>query len=169
MTMTPNQRLLNAFDRSSFNYLTFPIKIYGKRATIAYLGLTLDEGFSDVSQGGETQVIQRKAYKRARWYGDSGGADVERATVTRFVYPSKKGGALPGRPFQFVALTDTAGDPLDRKVTGTLSIVGNWGAFVSYMKNNRPPHSVRLKSPNGAWLEAPLLSEEDQEPAGPIV
>lgn len=158
MPLNPLERIENAQDRKTITIQGRKIIISGKRATLEYLGLTPDVATSDISTTAVDISYRRKATKRARWYGDSGGSNIPETNVQLIRYAHKAGKATPGRPFMFEAVSDTGGDPDGRKVTGTLEISGAWGWFLVYMEAHRPPKSVYLKSPSGAWMKAPLLA-----------
>lgn len=161
MPLTAAQKALNSQQHASITYQGKEVKIYGKSATLQYLGLIPVAGGGDIAGQGESQTVQRKGFQRARWFGDSGGPSIPATSVERMLYPSKTGNATPGRPFRFQAVTDTGGDNKGRKVSGSLNIVGPWGAFVAYLTQNRPPHSVNLWNPSGSKLKGPVLSDTD--------
>ena len=161
MVLTPAQRALNAYATSTFTVAGKQIKVGGKKGTLQYLGLTVDAVSADAATSGEDRNFTRAAHRRPRWLGDSVGVSVRETTGTVFQYPSTSGNAIPGRPFKFKALTDTAGDSKGRKVTGTLELTGPWGHFIEYMLGDRPPQSVRFWSPDGARMEQAVLSAAD--------
>ena len=158
MPLNPLERIENAQDRKTITIQGRKIIISGKRATLEYLGLTPDALTTDISTTAVDISYTRKATKRARWYGDTGGANVKATNVQLVRYAHKTGKASPGRPFMFEAVSDTGGDPDGRKVTGTLEISGAWGWFMVYMEAHRPTHPVRFRAPSGVWMKAPLLA-----------
>lgn len=158
MALGPLERLLNKQARKTITYNGRKIIISGKVGTLQYLGLTPDSAIQDISLIGVDKSYNRKGYKRARWYGDSGGASVGATVVNLMHYPQAEGATTPGKPVEFEAVSDTGGDSKGRKVTGTVEVSGPFGSFVAYMTEHRPTHSIRLKSPRGKWLAAPLLS-----------
>ena len=161
MVLTPSQRALNAYATATFTVAGKQIIVGGKKGTLQYLGLTVDAVSADAATSGEDRQVTRAGYRRARWLGDTGGPNVGETTATVFAYPTSSGNAKPGRPFKFVALTDTAGDSKGRKVSGTLELQGPWGHFIEHMLGDRPPQSVRFWSPDGARMEQAVLSAAD--------
>lgn len=162
-TLTPAQQVLNSFQKTTLTVSNREIVIHGKSGTLQYVGLIPDSQNDDASDGAETLSITRSSFRRARWLGDTAGPAVSGSSFSKILYPTRDRRALPGRPFMFRAVSDTNGDAKGRKVTGTLSIVGPWGLFLSYLTNNRPPKSIWLRSPDGAWSEAPMLSDDDAD------
>lgn len=162
-TLSPAQQILNSFQKTTLTISGKEVVIHGKSGTLQYLGLTPDSANPDIENTAQNLTISRASYRRARWLGDGGGPTVSGSTFTKKLYPTRDRRALPGRPFQFRAVSDTGGDADGRKVTGTLSIQGAWGQFVGYLEANRPPQSVWLKSPDGAWGDAPVLSDADND------
>lgn len=161
MVLTLAQRALNAYATSTFTVAGKEIIVGGKKGTLQYLGLTVDAASIDAAAVGVDRQVTRGGYRRARWLGDSGGPNVQASTATVFSYPTTSGNARPGRPFRFVALTDTGGDSKGRKVSGSLELQGPWGHFIERMLGDRPPHSVRFWSPDGARMDQPVLSDAD--------
>jgi hypothetical protein len=152
------ERLLNKQARKTITFEGRKLIIVGKVGTLQYLGLTPDAEVMDSSFVATDVSFTRKAYKRARWYGDSGGANVPATTVTMARYKFSEGATTPGRPIGFEALTDTGGDSKGRKITGTLELSGPFGYFMAYMEAHRPPQSVRFRGPRGKFVLAPTLS-----------
>ena len=161
MALNPLEKIQHKHATSSITIQGRKIRVTATVGVLSYLGLTPDASVRDISQAGVDLSYTRKGHKRARWYGDSGGATVRSTVVNTTRYPLSNGGTLPGRPVEFEALTDTGGDAQGRKVTGTVELSGPFGWFVAYMTQHRPTHSIRLKSPRGKFLAAPLLSKAD--------
>jgi hypothetical protein len=161
MAITPAQRALNAYATATFTVAGKEIIVGGKKGTLQYLGLTPDAVSVDASSSGEDRTFTRAAHRRPRWLGDSVGIAVRETTGTVYEYASSSGNAKPGRPFKFKALTDTQNHPKGQKVTGTLSLQGPWGHFIEHMLGDRPPHSVRFWSTDGAKMEEAVLNAAD--------
>lgn len=161
MALNALEKLQNQFVRKTIEISGHKLIITGKAGTLAYLNLTPDDDHKDSSLAAVDRIVTRKAHKRARWYGDTGGINVKSSTSNSVHYKLAEGGALPGKPIQFVAVSDTGGDAQNRKVTGTIELQGPFGWFIAYMEEHRPSKSVRFKGPRGKYIEAPTLSQHD--------
>ena len=155
------ERLLNKQARKTITIQGRKLIITGKVATLQYLGMTPDSAVLDSSFLAVDRTFTRKGYKRARWYGDSGGATVPATTVNAAIYQFSDGGTSPGRPIGFTAVSDTNGDSRNRRVTGTIELSGPFGLFMAYMEEHRPTKSVTFRGPRGKYVAAPTLSAVD--------
>jgi len=161
MPLTQQQQVQNAQVSCAINHQGKNFTIYGKRATIEWLGLTPDSVTTDASQGGVSLSVQRRAFRRARWLGDSGGPQMPAATIQKRIYDGRSGSAIPGRPFRFQAKENTGSEQDPYYVNGTLSIAGPFGSFVAYLLANRPPESIDIWTPDGKPLDGGILSQAD--------
>ena len=163
MALNPMQQLENKFVAKKVEIGGHQLVIRGKHSTLLYLGITPDTETADSSLGAVDRAITRKAHKRARWYGDILGTTVKASVVNEVIYQQETGGAQPGRPIGFMAVSDTFtnGSGGQSKVTGTIELTGPFGWFVAYMEEHRPPKSVRFRSPRGHFLKQPTLSQTE--------
>lgn len=148
---TPEQRLKLRKGTVTLGIAPSEVKVHGTIGTLEHFGWTPDGGSIDLSQAGETRVVQRAAHSRSRWLGDSGGAGVSASSATVKFYPSRRGNALPGTPVR-----------LRNLVTGldwTVQIQGEIGDFIAYMLSNRPPFDMQVIGKRGNPYNAPILAD----------
>jgi hypothetical protein len=104
-------------------------KVWGTTGTLEFLGLTPEES-GELKTNGVDRSVTRKAHKRSRWLGDRVGSSVKENTAECFLYPSRRGTALPGEPVQIINL--------DQKTSGgqhvryTLQVEGRIGTFIDW-------------------------------------
>jgi hypothetical protein len=159
MALNAMERLQNQQVKKTITFQGRKLIVSGKLGTLAYLGLQPDTTVADSSMVALDVSFTRKAHKKARWYGDTGGANMPQSTVNMVRYKQSSGGTTAGKTIGFEALTDTNGDDKGRKVTGSFSLQGPFGYFVAYMEANRPPKSVTFIGPRGKKVAAPTLSD----------
>jgi hypothetical protein len=151
MPLSEAQQVLNSFASFTATSGGKEFTIHGKRGTLLALGVTPTALATDLGSTGVSRTVSRPSSNRSRWLGDTQGTSVSGTTANVMFYPGRTGNALPGRPFRFSQAGDTYVNSEGKTVPHkwTLSIEGPWGAFVSYLIDNRPPADTTLYTPTG--------------------
>lgn len=105
--------------------------VYGSIGNLEYLGLTPDSGMGALALMGVSRSVVRKAGRRSRWLGDTGGVSVGGSSANVAFYPSHHGNAIAGTPVKIVNLQDTyedTGKPISAQLQldGKISVLIEW-------------------------------------------
>lgn len=125
--------------------------VYGTVGTLVHFGFIAEVGGVDLGAAGSTVTASRDGHTRSRWLGDTTGFGVSQNNATILKYPSRRGNALPGRPFKI--------QDLETEDIWTLHLSGEWGILVAWMLENRPPMDVQLWGLTGNRMDSPILAQ----------
>ena len=149
LTLTNEQRELFSKASATFEMNGKTAKVYGVRGVLEYFGFELDNTSGDLAASGVDKVISRRSHRRSRWLGDIIKSGVTANTATAFLYPSRRGNALPGVPIK-----------LENIQTGrkwTVQLDGEIGVLIAYLSDGSRPFDIQLYGKTGNRYGEPIL------------
>lgn len=105
------------------------VRVWGSIGTLEFLGL-VPEDSPDLKVNGVDRSTTRKAHKRSRWLGDRLGSSIKENTALVFLYPSRRGTALPGEPIKIINLDEKTEGGANKRYT--VQVDGSIGTFISW-------------------------------------
>jgi len=122
------------------------VRVWGSVGTLTYLGMS-PETNGLLADAGIDRTTTRKAHKRSRWLGDRNGSSINENTATTFLYPSRKGSALPGTPVKILNMN--ARTPSGGRKAYTVQVDGPIGTFVSWLTDHPRPFPMKIVGKTG--------------------
>jgi len=122
------------------------VKVWGTVGLLQFLGMTPVQS-GTLADNGLDRTVTRRSHNRSRWLGDRTGSSVNGNTATQFVYPSRKGNAVPGTPIKIVNLSQKVPTGGFRKYT--LSVEGDIGTFIAWYTSHAPAFPSKIIGKTG--------------------
>jgi hypothetical protein len=121
-------------------------KVWGSIGLLKFLGLDPVD-VADLKTNGKDRSVTRKAHKRSRWLGDRTGSTIPSNSAEVFLYPSRRGNALPGTPVQIVNLDERTKSGAHRKYTVQLD--GKIANFIEWWVSKTHTYNSRIIGKTG--------------------
>lgn len=148
LVLSPLEKILNSQGMAEITHQGDKIRLYGKRGTLQHFGLPVFNPAGDLGQAGVDKLLNRVAHRRSRWLGDTVKSGVRGNDAVAFLYPSRRGRALPGVPIVL--------ENLSTMKKWTLQLDGQIGVLIAYWTQNRPPFDVQLYGKTGNRYSDPI-------------
>jgi hypothetical protein len=122
------------------------VRVWGSIGTLEFLGLTPEDS-AELKANGVDRSVTRKSHKRSRWLGDRLGSSVKENSAQVFLYPSRRGTALPGEPIKIINLDQRTDGGAHKRYT--VQVDGSIGTFIDWWCKQTHSFNSRIVGKEG--------------------